>query len=220
GGGALEGGFKGKFCSVLGFTDFDSTRPRKIVYDPRGDKAFPAGMTISPHRKPEFSDDLGALFFGIHEAPKPEAQKDPANAATGEGRPKEKPDLVLWHGRDDRPQPMQAKQAGADRNFSYLSCYRVKEKKVLPLADDTVRGVDLAAKQRWAVGFDDRAYRRQAELDGKEFRDVHVIDLLTGQRRPGVRKLRVYEGHSPVAISPAGTHFAYYDDGHYHAHDL
>src|SRR5439155_4437964 len=69
--GAAEKGYKEKLYSVIGFIGFDGPAPRKLVYDPRGDKAFPAGMTISPNLTPAFSDDLSALIFGIHEATRP-----------------------------------------------------------------------------------------------------------------------------------------------------
>jgi dipeptidyl aminopeptidase/acylaminoacyl peptidase len=232
--GIEDKGFKGKLYSVLGFTGFDAATPQKIVYDPRDDKTFPTGMTVSSNRNASFSDDLGTLFFGINElkkaddkpaapakpdATKPDAKPDAAKPETAKpgsaDSKKEKPDLVIWHWQDDRPQPMQELQAGSDRSFNYLCCYRVKDKKFLRLADDEVRQVTVAAKQRWAVGFDDRAYRRQAYLDGKRFQDVYVFDLQTGQRRPALKKVRWFLG-----ASPAGTHFVYYDDGHFHAYDM
>jgi hypothetical protein len=44
--------FEDKFYSVIGFTGFSSKSPQKIVYDPREDKGFPEGLTISPNRSP------------------------------------------------------------------------------------------------------------------------------------------------------------------------
>ena len=50
---------------VLGFTGFGAVATESFAYDP-SDKAFPAGMTISPNRTPRWTEDLQALTFGIH----------------------------------------------------------------------------------------------------------------------------------------------------------
>ena len=51
----------------------------------------------------------------------------------------DKADLVIWHYKDTRLQPMQQVQENADKNFSFLCVYRPDEKKFLRLADDDVR---------------------------------------------------------------------------------
>jgi hypothetical protein len=62
--GKEEKGFEDKFYSVVGFTGFAAPPgqktaapqapavPQKVVYDPKDDKSFPQGMTISPNRAP------------------------------------------------------------------------------------------------------------------------------------------------------------------------
>jgi dipeptidyl aminopeptidase/acylaminoacyl peptidase len=235
--GVEDKAFKGKLYSVLGFTDLAAAAPHKIIYDPKSDKTFPAGMTVSPNRTPSFSDDLAALFFGIHEVkkvdeklaakdgpPKDDAPKDapgrgtrpgPGRSGGADGRAAEKPDLVIWHWNDERLQSQQQVQAGGDQSFNYLCTYRVKEGKFLRLADDPLRQVTVAPKQRWAIGTDDRSYRRQGSLDGKRFQDLFVIDLETGQRRPALSHNRWSFGPSPD-----GTHLLYYEDGHFLTYDL
>jgi dipeptidyl aminopeptidase/acylaminoacyl peptidase len=225
--GVEDKAYKDKLYSLLAFTDLAAASPQKTVYDPKADATFPAGMTISPARSPSFADDLGAVFFGIHEvkkaddkpqakdAPKGAAAKEAKPAAATDSKPKEKPDLIIWHWNDDRLQSEQQVQAGSDRSFSYLCGFRLKEKKFLRLADDTLRQVAVAPKQRWAIGTDDRAYRRMGSLDGRRFQDVYAIDLQTGQRRLAVSHCRWYFGPSPD-----GTRFLYYDDGHFLTYDL
>jgi dienelactone hydrolase len=221
---------KAKRYSVLGFTDLGAT-PRTIVYDPRNDPSFPAGMTISPNRKPYFADDLDAIFFGIHALARDSSR--PADGTRSKGRRgkrsetlaappagkagagKDKPELVIWHWRDDRLQPMQQVQARLDRLFSYLAVYRVKERKFLRLSDDTLRNVRIGPKQRWATGLDNRAYRRRGTLDGRYYHDVYAIDLHTGKRRLALKQNRWEFG-----VSPDGKTLLYYDDGHFRTHDL
>ena len=100
------------------------------------------------------------------------------------------PDLVLWHGADKRLQSQQQVEAGRDQSYSYLAEYRVKEKKFIRLADDELRTVLVAPKGRWAVGYDNRDYELDANLDGRSYRDVSVIDMTTGARKPALKKSR------------------------------
>jgi dipeptidyl aminopeptidase/acylaminoacyl peptidase len=221
--------FEDKLWSVVAFSGFQEARgPRKIVYDPAGDKAFPAGMTVSPDRTPEWTESFDAVLFGIHEAKKKEAAAGGADAgkAGQEGgaapAPKEAeiaaediPDLVIWNGRDKRLQSEQQVEERRDRSFSYIAEYRVAEKTFLRLADDDVRDVEPAPKGRFAVGEDVRAYELDANLDGRQFADIYVIDMRTGKRTLALSKCRwmfmpLYDG----------IHFLYYDDGHFFTYDM
>jgi acetyl esterase/lipase len=157
---------------------------------------------------------------------KKEAAAEPAAerkaAAKGPDRPAgPKPDLVVWHWKDERLQPMQEKQAAADRDFTYTAVYRVADKKFLRLADELLKQVTLAPKHRYAIGRDTRPYRYRSYLTGKLLTDVYVIDLKTGEKKKAVEKLvSLFLGAAPVVPSPDGTRFLYYRDGHYHVYDM
>jgi dipeptidyl aminopeptidase/acylaminoacyl peptidase len=230
--------YEDKLWSVLAFDGFKEAQgPRQTVYDPAADKAFPAGMTVSPDRSPAWTDSFDAVLFGIHEAKKKkDADKkeagdakpaDAPSATTGSsvttGSPQKAediadediPDLVIWHGQDKRLQSEQQVQEQRDKSFSYLAAYRVAEKAFLRLADDEVRDVAPGPKQRFAVGEDIRAYELDANLDGRNFSDVYAVDMKTGKRTLALTKCRwmfmpVYDG----------TRFLYYDDGHFFTYDM
>ncbi|MBN2430886.1 MAG: prolyl oligopeptidase family serine peptidase [Acidobacteria bacterium] len=236
--GRKDKAYEEELYSVLGFTDFGLAPPVKMEYNPHADASFPAGMSISPSRTPQWTEDLTGLLFGIREikakektgekaAPdrtgqdKKDADKK-ADAGNGPPRPKgandedeELPGLVIWHWRDKRLQSQQQVEERRDKNFSYLCVYRVADPRFIRLADDEVREVVAAPKQRWAIGENNEPYRRSASLDGRRFRDIHVFDLHTGERRLALEKVRwVYDA------SPDGTHLLYYRDGHFHTHNL
>jgi dipeptidyl aminopeptidase/acylaminoacyl peptidase len=233
--GVEDKAYEGKLYSVLGFKQFNGALPQKIVFDPAKDAAFPKGMTVSPNRAPLWSEDLGSLLFGIHEVKKKDDKSAAPDGAKKEGespkpgteapkpgdRPaaapkeKEKPDLVIWHWSDERLQSQQQVQAPLDKNFSYLALYRPAEQKFLRLADDAVRQVTPAPKERWAVGLDVKPYQRLGTLDGRQYHDVYVIDLQTGARKLAITKNRWYFGPSPD-----GSHFLYYDDGHFFTYEM
>jgi dipeptidyl aminopeptidase/acylaminoacyl peptidase len=220
--------------AVLGFSGLGAGTPQKVAYDPGADKSFPEGMTISGNRDPRWTDDLQAITFGIH-IPRPRdtsaAARDNTDNETREGdeRPdpggnntttnaianEERVDLVLWHWLDSRLQSQQEVQESRDRSFSYLAVYRADTKKFIRLADEDLRTVDVAPKQRWAVGFDDREYELVGNLDGRRFQDVYVIDMQTGQRRLAAKRARWYNG-----VSPDGNSFLAYEDGNYQVYPM
>jgi dipeptidyl aminopeptidase/acylaminoacyl peptidase len=218
--------FEDKLWSVVAFSGFqDAKGPRKTVYDPAADKSFPAGMTISPDRTPEWTESLDAVLFGIHEAKKKRGARDEVKAAPEGGAaaaPEEEeladediPDLVIWHGRDKRLQSEQQVDQKRDQAFSYLSEYRVADRTFLRLADDEVRDVEPAPKDRFAIGRDVRPYELDSNLDGRNYADIFVIDMKTGKRTPALSKCRYM--FMPLFD---GTRFLYYDDGHFYTYDM
>ncbi len=212
-----------KRFSLLLCTEPLAATPTLTAVDPATDAAFPKELMVSAGRRPTFSEDREIVFFGIGKAKK----NDSADKAKGKEKGKagtepakseaskrsEKPDLVIWHWNDVRLQSEQEKSAALDRQYTYLCAYRLKDKKFLRLADDAVKTVNLAEKQRYAIGLDRRAYERA--LDGKRLQDVYVIDLKTGERRLALKQNRYLMGSSPD-----GTKFLYFDDGQYHVYDM
>ena len=220
--------YKDKVYAVVAFSGFASASPQKVSYDPATDKTFPEGMSISPARSPQWAEDLSGVLFGIRRLSKADAKPEQKTGATAEtpetkaaARPadevtdEEKPDLVIWHWQDPRLQSQQQVQEAADKNFNYLSIYRARDKKFIRLADDDVRTVTPAPKDRWAIGTDVRNYELEASLSGRRYQDVYVIDLQTGTRRLALKKARNYNGPSTD-----GTKLLYYDDGQYFVYDI
>lgn len=226
--------------SVIGFSQFSSSgKPVKVIYDPLKDDSFPEKMTISPSATPIWTDDFSALLFGIHETKLKEDKTDKKEPAEKkEESPEEKeetekvppqpkvkpeppidpedmPDLVIWHWKDKRIQAMQQVQEARDKNFSYLSIYRIKEKKFIRLADDEIRSVSPAPRHLWALGYDDREYELIGNLEGRNYQDVYVIDLKTGERKLALKKYRWFS-----LPSPDGSHFLYYTDDHYYTYEM
>jgi dipeptidyl aminopeptidase/acylaminoacyl peptidase len=230
--GVEDKAYADKLYSVLGFSELGA-KTKKTVFDPREDKDFPKEMTISPDRAPTWAEDLSGLVFGIHElkkkdekaADKDEPKNDDKPTVTTKGPKggpsaasaagKDRPDLVIWHWADERLQSQQQVQAALDKSFSYLCAYRVSEKRFVRLADDTLRQVSPAPHNRWAVGLATKPYQRMGTLDGRRYQDVWVVDMHTGARRQVLTRNRWYFGPSPC-----GTHFLYYDDGHFHTCDM
>ena len=231
--------FEDKLYSIVGFTEFSSASPKKILYDPKEDANFPEKMTISPNRTPIWTEDFSALIFGIHDVKikenKNDDQKDEEKAETKEETESEEekvppksavkpktpidkedlPEVVIWHWKDKRMQSQQQVQESRDKNFNFLATYLIKTKTFIRLADDTMRGVSLVPKHMWALGFDDREYELTANLEGRRYQDVFVINMKTGERKLALKKFRW-----STIPSPDGTHFLFYNEGQYYTYEM
>ena len=221
--------------ALLMFSDLAGASPVKTELDPAKHAGFPAGMRISAHRTPRWSEDRTTVFFGLQPAmsradravadsvqrtdsgpAQPQPQRPgAADARASDTLNSERPQLVIWHYLDPRLQRAQEVQENSDRSFNYLALYRIPEEKVIQLATDSMRTVLPAPKERWATGIDNRAYELQTALDGRSFRDLYAVDLMTGARR-----LLLKKAAANSYPSPDGTRVLYYDDGHYFTYDF
>ncbi len=212
--GVQDKGFEDKLYSLVAFQDV--AHPAKVVFDPREDKTFPAGMTISPDRNPAWREDLTAVVFGIREVrarktPPADKEKDKKEAATP---PDPQPDLVVWHYKDPRLPSMQQVQENQDKRFSFLCSYRPSDHKFLRLADPEVKQVTLSPEQKFGMGVDIRNYELEANLDGRRYQDIYTIDPATGERKLALTKARWGMG-----ASPDGSRILHYNDGAFFCYD-
>ena len=189
--------------ALVTWKNFAAGAPTRAVWEPSAATGFPIKMKIAADRAPRWTQDFNGVYLGIRDVnpPKP---KGP------EWEDDEKPLVEIWHGKDPRLQPQQKVQESADKSFNYLSVYWLPTQRFVQLATDEVRTVTPAPMDRWAVGYDDRAFELEASLSGVRKRDAYVIDLTNGSRR---KVLSV----TTASLSPStdGQRFAYMEDGHY-----
>jgi dipeptidyl aminopeptidase/acylaminoacyl peptidase len=216
--------FRDKVYALIGYSGLDSS-PRKVAFTLPS--SVSEGFTISPSRSPMWAEDLSAIYFGIHR-PQPARDSDreaqPASVGDSTERPAtpdgassdpDLPALTLWHYRDPRLQSQQQVQEQRDRNFSFLSVYRVRDDRFIRLADEDVREVVPNPRSRWAIGRDVREYELMANLDGRRFEDVYAINVETGERRLAVKRAPwVFD------TSPDGSRLLFFDDGQYFVYDM
>lgn len=223
--------WKERLYAVVGFTGFGTGAPKKVVYDPAKDSSFPKEMSISGNRTPGWTDGRDGLLFGIAALTKAEPPRRGAGQAPGESAGEapqtppaggaaaedtsDRPDVVIWHYKDPRLQSMQEVQEPRDRQFSYLSTYRVAENRFIRLADEEVRDVAPAPKDKWAIGSDVRAYELESNLTGRSFRDVYAINMATGERK--LLKKQIRWEYQP---SQDGTKWYCYENRHFWVFDL
>ena len=222
--------------AVVAFNDFGAAGPKRTVLDLDGRSDAPAGMAISPDHGPTWSEDLGVVYFGLRDAPKP-PPKDSAGGtdlqslvkpgAPGMGgtvnQPKtpaasdeDLPSLILWHWNDPRLQSQQIVQEQQDKRYSYLAEYRLGENRVIRLANDSLRNVSIAPHDRYAYALGNRPYERDESITGRAYVDIYTIDLRTGAERRPVRKVI-----TRVVPSADGSHLLYWGmDANWHLIDM
>jgi len=120
----------------------------------------------------------------------------------------------LWSWKDDYIQPMQKVRAAQDRSRSYRAVYDLSTKTFHQISDPTMAGLTPSDDGRYAIGTDDRAYRRMVDYDGN-YSDVYLVDLQTGARRLALKEFHSNGGRGgagAVQISPDGRHALAYKD--------
>ncbi len=221
--------YRERLYSVVGFSGFGSGAPKKVTFDPKQDKSFPAEMSVSGNRTPSWTENREALIFGIAgltKAPRPAGRGAGApaeGAEADEGREggagaadtTERPNLVIWHYKDPRLQSQQRVQEPQDRSFSYAALYRPADDTMIRLADEEVPTVTVTGRGKWAIGTSNSAYELMGNMNGQQFRDIYAIDTTTGKRTTIKKALRW--GNT---ASPDSTKYLYYENRHYHVFDL
>lgn len=197
--------------------DAAATQPRFKIYlwnrrDPQAlEIVSPAtqglrkDLIVSEKASLSFSLDGSRLFFGT--APPPDAEKDPDKEPLDD----EKVVVDLWHWKDDFIQPIQKTRAEQDRNKSYRAVYHIKDKKFVQLADETMESISPSNDGRYAIGYDDRSYRRLRDWD-TSYTDVYLINTESGVRTP-VSQKRPYN----LSISPKAKFAVYFDGKDWHS---
>ena len=227
--------YKDEVLSIIGINKINGDLTAKVVYNGIDDANFTKGMGINTNATPYWSDDQSTLFFGINTLTKKEDKKadtiakDKAkadvkldSAAKAKVKPAptpeakkddiEKPDMIIWNWQDRRLQSAQQTQEMRDKNFSYVSSYRVADKTFTQLADSVMRSVMVAPKQLYAIGYDNSKYELMGNLDGQSYTDIYLIDLKSGSKKLLFEKMYATNG-GRLNVAPNGKIASYYVDG-------
>jgi dipeptidyl aminopeptidase/acylaminoacyl peptidase len=172
-------------------------------------KGLPANLVVSNNAAPAFSRDGKKLYVPAGAPPKP-----PRPAADAVPPAEEKVTADLWHWRDGFIQPMQKVRASRDRNRTFRGVLDLASMNYAQLADETMTTVSLSDDGQRALGYDDRAYQKLSDYDGR-YADVYLVEAATGARRLALKQLRS-EGGSTLSWSPDGRWATYYQDKHWH----
>ncbi len=225
---------KDTLSTVLGWARLATRTPVHVTIDEKS-PGVAGGLVVSADRAPKWSDTQATLYFGLREPREPVPPSTAAPVAGGGNAPapgagaggqvaparqdEETPSLILWHWKDPRLQSQQQVQETADKSFNYLAAWHVATPRVVQLADDKVRSVNVGFGDRWALGADFTPYERQASVDGRSLRDLYAVDVRSGERTIIAKALQ-NPGAGPQVLAPDGARAAWYDDGHWNVYDF
>ena len=159
------------------------------------------GFVISDKGALSFSRDGSRLYFGVA-MPTPEAEPkaDAAEAST-----EEKAVVDVWSYKDEYLQPVQKVRATRDRDRTFTAAYLIPEHKLVQLADNEMESVTTSESPQWAMGGDDRAYRKAADYD-EHYTDLYLVDATTGTRKKIAEK-----NLGATTWSPSGRYLLNFD---------
>ncbi len=161
------------------------------------------GMAVSENGTLSFSPDGARLFFGVA-APEPKAKEKEKDG-------EDKAVVELWHWKDDYVQPMQKIKATRDGKRTFRAVVHLKVGKAVQLADANMTEIRVSDGGAWALGADDRPYRRMVGY-GATYTDQFLVNLTDGSRKPLRRKV---EGG--LALSPGGRFAVFFDGKNWHS---
>lgn len=155
------------------------------------------GWVLSEKGRLVFDDDASTIFVGTR------PQEDELEDWPDDGLALA--DVNIWHWQDDRIQSQQQRQLNADRNRTYVAAVHLDDMRLVHLADERMRTVEITEDGEWGIGRDDRNYVSDWKPDHA---DYYRVDTGSGQRT------LVLEGHlRTLALSPDSENFLYWKDG-------
>ncbi len=174
---------------------------------------FPRGYVVSEKRELVWSANGRLVFLGVREQ---RAALDTTEKKKGTD---ELPDVDVWNTKDLRIQSVQMSRAETDRNFTYRAGFDVAAQKYIPLADSTMREIELTLDGRWGIGRDDRAFISDYKRPSA---DLYRVNTATGERTLMLRAqiTNTSTGSHVFGTSPDSRHFLYWRDGKFQLYNL
>ena len=156
--------------------------------------------SVSQHGKIYFNESGTELYFGTALRPEPEAK----DTLTKD----EKVSLDIWNWKDPLLQPQQLKELNKEKKRSYTAVFHPKSNKINQLGNPALEQVriDSKAEGNLSLGFSNKPYRKLLSWEASRYKDVYLIDRLTGDSE----KI-IHEVASSVSFSPDQKFVCWYN---------
>lgn len=189
--------------SLLIFTELASANPQKKTYNPANDPNFPQEYVISEKGDLTFSFDNNRMIISIKEqAKKEKLSRDSI------------PNVDVWHWDDEIIQSVQIRRANRIKNQTYRGLLHLNQLKFVQLSSDEMRTLMINRNAEYAVGGNPKPYISDTNWGGGQS-DYYLLNTKTGAKELIEQKI----GRS-MGLSPQGTHFLYFKNGHFFAYNL
>lgn len=171
---------------------------------------IPEDFAISEHHKLVFSENNERLFFGL-------GKKLPLPDTTL--AEEERAKVEVWTTQDKRLYTQQKSELKEDKERSYLASFIPDKDKITVYAGPEMPEVRTTKEMtaRWALGYDETPYLRQASWEGFPLRkEVYKVDMVSGERTIIAENLK-----ADPRLSAAGKFIVWYNhnDSSWYAHN-
>ncbi len=174
-------------------------------------KSLPAEWSARTKGHLYFSRNGERLFF--------EAGKRPVEEPKDTLVADEKTHVDIWSWKDPDIQPMQKKNLDKEMDPTYACVYHIKKKKVVQLADESLKFVSVLNKgnSSIAIGYDATPYKWARSYSALWSSDVYKVNVNTGGRT-----LLKENQYGEKKVSETGVWMVYYEpaDGQYYSIDI
>jgi dipeptidyl aminopeptidase/acylaminoacyl peptidase len=169
---------------------------------------FHDGYVLAERGPVSFSRDGSLVFVSCAPAAlAADTEKEPVAAADTS----DKVLADLWRWNDDYIQPMQKVRLAQEKARTYRAVYSLAAKEFLQLSDPTMNTLTPPETGRYALGTDDRAYRRMVDYDGN-YSDYYLVDTTTGTRKLALKEMGGGGRGGGTGLSPDDKHLLWFKD--------
>lgn len=194
---------------VLAWSDVTRDRTPR-AFDPDAADGFPALYRVSEHQSIEWSDDGNTVFFGIQER----IFNLEADTTIDEIEKDDQPTVEIWHARDVEIIPMQKVRRTRYQRRTHLVAWDLDRDRFVRLGDELTETITRVEGDRYAIGEDVTPYDG-TRMFGPEYRDVYLIDLLSGERTKIADAVEFRFGPSL-----SGKYYWYFKDDHHWTYNI
>jgi dipeptidyl aminopeptidase/acylaminoacyl peptidase len=173
----------------------------------------PEGYFLPYDNRLEWTRNGERLYFGFRPgrfAAKPEEKKSYASVLDSL---RQDAAVDIWHGDDPLIKTHEKESWNRISRQNLLSVYHLPDRRFVQLATTEVPNLQTASTGDHALATSSLPYEVRITWEGW-FRDVYVMNLLTGENQLVVEELQ-----DLGTLSPDGHHVLYFHDKHWHAFD-
>jgi len=153
---------------------------------------LPKDWRISDDRALSFSEDGRKLYFGI---------SAPLLIQDTSLLDEEIVNVEIWHYQDPKLYTVQNNQKKNELKRSYAAVYNIKDKKFTNIGNQTFQNTRNGNEGNydWSLAFEDIKYLKSSSWDGYAYKDVYLVNQLSGEKKLVGEKILGTPSFSPSA---------------------
>jgi dienelactone hydrolase len=188
----------------------DYTAPDLVV----GQNDAPDGLFLPFDNSLTWSSDGNKLFFGFREKRFSKLVQKDVDFSSPLDSLRSLAQVDVWHLKDPRIKTHEKASWPQMSRQNLLAVYHVTDRRVVPLADEDIRVVQVSASSPYLAGFSSSDYSIRATWDGNA-RDFYVINIVSGEKQLVAKELR-----DMASVSPTGRFALFFKQNHWRSYNI